>query len=103
VGVSLCAASGKVPAGTCARSGKHTGDAVQYRRETLTAACQVAGVGAAGLLLPSYVIDGAFDTDLLSIMSQAMLAAFACALILAVWTDHQEQLDTDGKRPRRIS
>jgi hypothetical protein len=53
------------------------------------AACQVAGIGAAGLLLPSYLIDGAFDTDLLNIVAQAMLAAFACALMLAVWTGQE--------------
>lgn len=62
---------------------------MQDRRETLTAACQVAGIGAAGLLLPGYVIDGAFDTDLLSVVAQAMLAAFACALMLAVWTGQE--------------
>jgi hypothetical protein len=53
---------------------------VQDRRKTLVAACQVAGIGAAGLLLPCSLIDLAFDTDLLSIVAQAMLAAFACAL-----------------------
>ena len=59
---------------------------MQDREDTLVAACQVAGIGAAGLLLPCALIDQAFDTDLLSIVAQAMLAAFACALMLAVWT-----------------
>jgi hypothetical protein len=59
-------------------------------RDTLMAACQVAGIGAAGLLLPCPLIDLAFETDILSIMRQAMLAAFACALMVAVWTDQQE-------------
>jgi hypothetical protein len=36
------------------------------------------------------MIELAFETDILSIMTQAMLAAFACALIVAVWTDQQE-------------
>ncbi len=63
---------------------------MQDRRETLTAACQVAGISAAGLLLPCYLIDLAFDTDMLTILMQAMLAAFACALMVAVWTDQEE-------------
>lgn len=46
---------------------------------------EVAGIAAAGLLLPSALIDWAFGTDLLSILAQATLAAFACALIVAVW------------------
>ena len=54
------------------------------------AACQVAGISAAGLLLPCALIDQAFDTEFLSIVAQAMLAAFACALILAVWTDQEK-------------
>lgn len=62
---------------------------MQDRRETLTAACQVAGIGAAGLLLPCYLIDMAFGTDLLTIAAQAMLAAFACALMLVVWTGQE--------------
>jgi hypothetical protein len=50
----------------------------------------VAGISAAGLLLPCALIDQAFDTDLLSIVAQAMLAAFACALMLAVWTAQEK-------------
>ena len=64
---------------------------MQDGRETLTAACQVAGIGAAGLLVPSYLIDLAFDTDLLTILAQAMLAAFACALMVTVWNDQKEE------------
>ena len=59
-------------------------------RETVTAACQLAGIGAAGLLLPSYLVDLAFDTDLVTILAQAMLAAFACALMGMVWNDRKE-------------
>jgi hypothetical protein len=65
------------------------GKAVQDRRETLLAALQVAGISAAGLLLPCSLIDMAFDTDFLSIAAQTMLAAFACALMLVVWTGQE--------------
>ena len=58
-------------------------------RETLTAARQVAAISAAGLLLPSYLIDLAFDTDLLTTLAQAMLSAFACALMVTVWNDQK--------------
>src|SRR5687767_2292551 len=52
--------AGRVNApGLCRR---HRGRAVQDRRETLMAACQVAGISAAGLLLPCSLIDMAFDT-----------------------------------------
>jgi len=50
----------------------------------------VAGISAAALLLLGYLIDLAFDTDMLTILMQAMLAAFACALMVAVWTDQEE-------------
>jgi hypothetical protein len=50
----------------------------------------MAGIGAAGLLVPGYLIDLAFDTDFVTILAQAMLAAFACALMIAVWTDQKE-------------
>lgn len=63
---------------------------MQDGREMLTAACQVAGLCAAGLLVPGYLIDLAFDTDLLTVLAQAMLAAFACALMIAVWTGQKE-------------
>ena len=59
-------------------------------REILTAACQMAGISAVGLLPPTYLIDLTFDTDILTILLQAMLATFACALLLAVWTDREE-------------
>jgi hypothetical protein len=36
------------------------------------------------------LIDLAFDTDFLSIVAQGMLAAFACALMIVVWTDQEE-------------
>ena len=65
------------------------GGAVKDTRETMIAACQLAGVGAAALLLPCFLIDMAFDTDFLSIASHAMLAAFGCALMLVVWADQE--------------
>jgi hypothetical protein len=65
------------------------GGTVQDRHETVVAACQVAGISAAVLLLPCSLIDMAFDTDLVSIAAQAMLAAFACALMLVVWTGQE--------------
>jgi hypothetical protein len=54
------------------------------------AACQVAGIAGAGLILPCYLADLAFDTDLLSILAHAALALVACAIIAAVWTDHDQ-------------
>ena len=59
---------------------------MQDTRETLAAACQVAGIVAAALLLPGALIDLAFGTYLLDVLSQAVLAAFATALMIAVWT-----------------
>jgi hypothetical protein len=49
----------------------------------------VACSDTAHMALPSFLIAVAFDTDLLSIVAQAMLAAFACALRLVVWTGHE--------------
>ena len=60
------------------------------RREMLSAGCQVAGIVAAGLLLPAALVDLAFDSDLVALLSQGMLAAFAIALIIAVWTTQKE-------------
>ena len=88
--VSLALRLGRGRAATSARFLPVTqGRAVQDKRETLMAACQVAGIGAAGLLLPCALIDMAFDTDFLTIAAQAMLAAFACALIVVVWTGQE--------------
>jgi hypothetical protein len=67
-----------------------TGGDVQDKRDTLVAACQLMGLSLAGLLVPGALIDLAFDTDYLSILAQATLAAFACALVVAVWTDYQD-------------
>jgi hypothetical protein len=66
------------------------GGAVLDGREILTAACQVAGICAAGLLVPGYLIDLAFGTDIVTIVAQSMLAAFACALIAMVWHGQKE-------------
>jgi hypothetical protein len=62
---------------------------VQDRHETIMAAFQVAGLSAGGLLLPCSLIDMVFDTDFLSVAAQTMLAAFACALMLVVWTGQE--------------
>lgn len=59
--------------------------------DTLVAACEVAALVAAALLLPAALIDLLFDTDFLSILSQAVLAAFACALIVAAWNSQKEK------------
>ena len=58
---------------------------MQDERETVAAACLVTALSLAGLLLPCAVIDLALDTDFLGILAQAMLAAFACALIVVIW------------------
>lgn len=63
---------------------------VQDERDTLAAVFQLTGISLAGLLVPGALIDLAFNTDYLSILAQATLAAFACGLIVGVWTDHQD-------------
>jgi len=45
---------------------------------------------SAGLLVPGYLIDLAFDTDIVTIVAQSMLAAFACAPIAMVWIGQKE-------------
>ena len=59
---------------------------VEETQHTFMAACLVAGLVAAGLLLPAALFDLVFDTDFLGIVSQAVLAAFALVLIVVVWT-----------------
>ena len=76
------------------------GLSVPFRRETLIAVCQLAGMGAAALILPCYLLDLAFDTDLLSMLAQAALAGFACALMVAVWADQEKQLAINAKQAR---
>ncbi len=66
------------------------GVSVQIKRHTLVAVCQLAGIGAAALILPCLLIDLAFDTDFLNVLIQAALAGFALALIVAVWSDQKE-------------
>jgi hypothetical protein len=63
---------------------------VQIRRETLLAVCQAAGISGAALILPCSLIDLKFDTDILSMLLQVMLAGVALALIVAAWTDQEE-------------
>jgi len=63
---------------------------LKIKRATLLAVCQVAGIGAAALILPCSLIDLKFDTDILSMLLQAMLAGVAVALMIALWTDQEE-------------
>jgi hypothetical protein len=63
---------------------------VQDKRDTLVAVCQLVAISLAGLLVPGALIDLAFDTDYLSILAQATLAAFACGLMVAVWAHYQD-------------
>ena len=66
------------------------GVSVQIKRDTLMAVCQLAGIGAAALILPCSLIDLEFDTDFLSMLMQAALAGVALALTVAAWTDQEE-------------
>ena len=63
---------------------------MQIKRDTLVAVFQLAGIGAAALILPCSLIDLAFDTDFLNVLMQAALAGGALALIVAVWTSQEE-------------
>jgi hypothetical protein len=63
---------------------------VKIQRDTLMAVCQLAGIGAAALILPCSLIDLAFDTDFLNVLMQAALAGLALALLVAAWTDQEE-------------
>ena len=63
---------------------------MQIKRDTLVAVFQLAGVGAAALILPCSLIDLAFDTDFLNMLMQAALVGVALALMVAVWTDREE-------------
>ena len=66
------------------------GVSVSIKRDTLVAVCQLAGIGAAALILPCSLIDLEFDTDFLSMLMQAALAGVALALTVAAWTDQEE-------------
>jgi len=56
--------------------------------------CQVAGIGAATLILPcSWSIRHSAPTSP-SMLMQALLAAFALALMVAVWTVLQDAVST---------
>ena len=58
---------------------RHENDTtVRGRWKRLAATCLIA----AGV---TYIIDLAFDTNLLGVLWQAVLVAFACALMVAVW------------------
>ena len=91
-GVSLCVACGKGPGGGVrpAFATDIWGVSVQFKRETLVAVCQLAGISAAALILPCSLIDLKFHTDFLGMLMQAMLVGVALALIVAVWTDQEE-------------
>jgi hypothetical protein len=66
------------------------GVSVAIKRETLIAVCQLAGISAAALILPCSLIDLAFNTDFLSMLTQAALAGVALAVMVAVWIDQEE-------------
>ena len=51
---------------------------------------QVAGIGAAALILPCSLIDLNFGTDLLGLLLKAVLAGVALSLMVAVWTHQGE-------------
>jgi hypothetical protein len=53
--------------------------------EEIPHALQLAGLVAAALVLPAALIDLAFDTDFVSLLSQGALLAFAVALIALAW------------------
>ena len=59
--------------------------------DTLVAACQVTGLVAAALMLPSVLIDRAFDTYFLNVLAPAALAAFAVALIVSIWKAQKQK------------
>ena len=83
-------ASGKRPGERCPSGFCHRqfgGVSVQLKRETLMAVCQLAGISAAALILPCSLIDLKFDTDIMGMLLQAMLAGVALALMVAVRTD----------------
>jgi hypothetical protein len=69
---------------------RHWGVSVPDKRETLMTVCQLAGISAAGLILPCSLIDLAFNTNFLSMLMQAMLVGFALALMVAVWTGQED-------------
>lgn len=59
-------------------------------RETLGTASQLAGIVAAALVLPGALIDLEFGTEFLDVLSPAILAAFAVALMLAALRTHEQ-------------
>jgi hypothetical protein len=63
---------------------------VQIKRETLVAVCQLAGIGAAALILPCSLIDLTFKTNLLGLLMQAALVGAVLALLIAAWTDQED-------------
>ena len=53
-------------------------------QQWLLLVCEVIGVAAALLVLPCALIDFAFDTNLVSVLSPGALLALACAMALTV-------------------
>jgi hypothetical protein len=60
--------------------GERMGSAKQW----LLLACEIVGIGAALLVLPCALIDFAFGTELVSLLSPGALFALACATALTV-------------------
>jgi hypothetical protein len=68
--------------------------AVQEMPSTLmVVVCQLVALVAAALLLPSAVVDLAFDTDISTMLLQAMLVALAVALVVSVSNGGKRQYD----------
>jgi hypothetical protein len=53
-------------------------------KQWLLVACEVVGIGAALLVSPCALIDFAFGTELVSLLSPGALFALACAAALTV-------------------
>ena len=94
MGVSRCVWEG---AGRVVPPGFPIGHAVAFMEDgggIFLPACQLAGLAPAGLLLPSAFSEWAFGTELLSVLAQGNLAAFACALMAAVWNYQNHYVGT---------
>ena len=55
-------------------------------KQWILSVCEAVGVGDALLVLPCALIDIAFGTDLVSVLSPGALFALACAMALTVLT-----------------
>jgi hypothetical protein len=65
------------------------GGDVSDRMKTVLIACEASVVGGALLVLPTALIDLAFDTDLLGLLAQALLVAVTLVAIFSSVAIHQ--------------